>query len=115
LDDQCVIRKALEDQKIIKFFHGCENDLKWLAYNFGYHINGLYDTSKAENLLTQNKNSQGLYILALKYLNVKLDKSNLFKSVMIRVLNIGLEDKATVRIDARVRHQGFANTLPDCC
>jgi ribonuclease D len=60
----------------IKLFHGCDNDLRWLASNFGFQIGGLIDTARAEQIISSTMVSVGLSALAKKYLKIGMDKSN---------------------------------------
>ena len=63
-----------EDAKKLKLFHGCDTDLKWLKSSFGFDVVNIYDTASAEKILHDAKGSLSLFQLAMKYLNVHLDK-----------------------------------------
>jgi len=62
-------------ENIIKVFHGCDNDLKWLKSNFDIDVMNLFDTSRAYMLLTNDTISMGLSTLTLKFLGFELNKA----------------------------------------
>jgi len=62
-------------ENIMKVFHGCDNDLKWLKSNFDIDVVNLFDTSRAFMLLANDTVSLGLSTLTLKFLGFELNKS----------------------------------------
>lgn len=62
----------LEDPRIIKVFHGADNDLSYLWNQYGFKVNGLFDTILAARFLNQPK--RGLSDLIERYFGVKISK-----------------------------------------
>ena len=62
-------------EDIIKVFHGCDNDLKWLKANFDVDVVNLFDTSRAYMLITQEGSSVSLALLVRKFLGFELNKA----------------------------------------
>ena len=59
---------------IVKVFHGCENDLKWLKSNFDVDVVNLFDTGRAFMLLHEDAFLPSLAFLVQKFLGFNLDK-----------------------------------------
>jgi len=64
-----------EAENIIKVFHGCDGDLKWLKSNFDIDVMNLFDTSRAHMLLNNETVSLGLSALTQQFLGFELDKT----------------------------------------
>jgi ribonuclease D len=47
-------KKLFENNEILKIFHGGENDLKWLKTDFNINVMNLYDTNRAEMVISEN-------------------------------------------------------------
>ena len=83
-----------EDDKILKIFHGCDNDLFWILSNFEIKTNNIYDTSRSfvvyqELILNKsfkNGSFPSLYYLVVFFLGVKLNKSYQTSNWRIRPL-----------------------------
>jgi len=69
------LQPVFEADSLLKVFHGCDGDLKWLKSNFDIDVVNLFDTSKAQMLLTNDPVSLGLSTLTQQFLNFELDKS----------------------------------------
>ena len=80
------LRWLFEDPKIVKVFHGCEGDIKWLYQAFGFVTRNIFDTTKAEKILRKTKSTVGLRELAKRVVGVKMDKSFQFSTWSIRPL-----------------------------
>ena len=50
-----MLKFIFEDPNIIKIFHSCESDVKLLKSDFDFNIVNLFDTAKAQKLITKNK------------------------------------------------------------
>ena len=83
-----------ENEKILKIFHGCDNDLFWILSNFEIKTNNIYDTSRSfvvyqESILNKsfkNGSFPSLYYLVVFFLGVKLNKSYQTSNWKIRPL-----------------------------
>lgn len=77
------LKGIFENEKIIKVFHGCDNDLFWILGNFDIFTKNIYDTARAfivyQNVILNKTfkidNLPSLYYLVKFFFNVKLDKS----------------------------------------
>ncbi|MFQ5669255.1 MAG: HRDC domain-containing protein [Acidobacteriota bacterium] len=68
------LRPVLENPAIRKVFHAAEQDLMYLRRDHGLHVEGLFDTSIAAQLLGHDR--LGLATLLQKYFEVTLSKTN---------------------------------------
>jgi exosome complex exonuclease RRP6 len=59
-----LLKRIMEDEKIIKVMHGAEMDTKWLQRDFNVHIINLFDTHRASRVLGLQKLS---YAFLLNY------------------------------------------------
>lgn len=77
LKNHCMapVAKLFGSPDIIKVFHGCESDLDVIYHTFGVMVKNIYDTARAAVVIHSLENTPGLNNLALRYLNVHLDKS----------------------------------------
>ena len=66
--------EVLGSQKAVKILHAAEQDVLYLRRDFGFHLEPLFDTMIAAQLL--GKTSIGLASLLLAYFDVKLDKGS---------------------------------------
>jgi len=66
--------EALGSQGSVKILHAAEQDVLYLRRDFGFHLEPLFDTMIAAQLL--GKTSIGLASLLLVYFGVKLDKGS---------------------------------------
>jgi exosome complex exonuclease RRP6 len=62
-------------QKIVKVFHGCDNDLNWLKADFDIDVINLYDTAKAMMMIAGAKAPESLSFLTNRFLYFYMDKS----------------------------------------
>lgn len=67
-----ILNEPFADPKILKVFHGSDNDVLWLQRDFGVHIVNLFDTYVAMKKLKYPKFS--LAYLAFRFADVVLDK-----------------------------------------
>lgn len=68
-----LLKKVMEDPKIIKVMHGADMDTKWLQRDFNIHIHNLFDTYRAARVLGMQKLSYAF--LLTHYCNVTTDKT----------------------------------------
>jgi len=87
-------------EEIVKVFHGCDNDLKWLKSDFDIDVVNLYDTAKAIMLIENGKYVESLSSLTKKYLGFYMDKSYQQADWRVRPLPKGMIDYA--RMDSAV-------------
>ncbi len=73
IKDLTALGKLLENPNIIKIFHSCDWDLRSLDRDYGFHVQGLFDTSIAARFLGINE--VGLGKVLKHFLSVELDKS----------------------------------------
>ncbi len=66
--------EALGTRRIVKVLHAAEQDVLYLRRDFGFHLEPLFDTMIASQLL--GKSGIGLASLLLAYFGVKLDKGS---------------------------------------
>src|SRR2546422_10105353 len=66
--------EVLGAQRIVKVLHAAEQDVLYLRRDFGFHLEPLFDTMIASQLL--GKTGIGLASLLLAYFGVKLDKGS---------------------------------------
>jgi ribonuclease D len=66
--------RILEDEKVIKIFHSCWNDLMVLSEVYGCQVRNLLDTSVLYRLLGHSENSISLKNLIKTYLDLDLEK-----------------------------------------
>ena len=66
--------ETLGSRRIVKILHAAEQDVLYLRRDFGFHLEPLFDTMIAAQLL--GKASIGLASLLLAYFGVKLDKGS---------------------------------------
>src|SRR5207245_3413067 len=64
--------EALGSRRAVKILHAAEQEVLYLRRDFGFHVEPLFDTMIAAQLL--GKTSIGLASLLLAYFDVKLDK-----------------------------------------
>ena len=69
------LQPVFEAEKILKVFHGCDSDLKWLKSNFDIDVVNLFDTSRAHMILNNDNLSLGLSALTQQLLGYELDKT----------------------------------------
>jgi len=69
------LQPIFEAENIIKVFHGCDGDLKWLKSNFDIDVMNLFDTSRAHMLLNNDTVSLGLSNITKQFLGFELDKT----------------------------------------
>ena len=76
------LKDIFENDLILKIFHGCDNDIKWLLCNFNIIPINIFDTAKAfvyfqKFILNKeyNSNYPSLYYLVKFFLDFKIDKS----------------------------------------
>jgi len=81
-------------QDIVKVFHGCESDLKWLKANFNIDVVNLFDTGRALMLLNNVDLPYSLTYLTSEYLGFALDKSYQKADWRVRPLPKGMMDYA---------------------
>ncbi|KAF1765544.1 hypothetical protein GCK72_005496 [Caenorhabditis remanei] len=67
-----ILNEPFTNPKILKVFHGADNDVLWLQRDFGIHIVNLFDTYVAMKKLKYPKFS--LAYLAFRFADVVLDK-----------------------------------------
>lgn len=77
------IAQIFENEKILKIFHGGDNDLEAIYRAFGVLTKNIYDTSRASTVLKEFTNMPGLNTLSSQYFSAKLDKS--FQKAVWRV------------------------------
>ena len=70
-----LLRKLLEDQKIEKIIHSCDNDLDWLYDELNISTVNVFDTQEAELFIDKNKKKPGLDHLLKKYHLCNMDKA----------------------------------------
>jgi ribonuclease D len=73
IDDMGPLGKILEDPNIEKILHSADYDVRSLDRDWGFHINGLYDTSIAAAFVGMDR--LGLGTVAQELLGVELPKS----------------------------------------
>lgn len=77
------LKPIFENEKILKVFHGCDNDIFWILANFEIYTKNIYDTARSfivyQNIILNKifkiDNLPSLYYLVKFFMNVKLDKS----------------------------------------
>lgn len=69
-----VIREIMIDSRIVKVFHSCDSDLKYLTNNFEAFVCGLFDTARAYCILKNDSLYPSLNTLVKMYFDVELDK-----------------------------------------
>ena len=77
------LKPIFENEKILKVFHGCDNDIFWILANFDIYTKNIYDTARSfivyQNIILNKifkiDNLPSLYYLVKFFMNVKLDKS----------------------------------------
>eukprot|EP01016_Furgasonia_blochmanni_P057236 TRINITY_DN9901_c0_g1_i1.p1 TRINITY_DN9901_c0_g1~~TRINITY_DN9901_c0_g1_i1.p1 ORF type:complete len:228 (-),score=33.96 TRINITY_DN9901_c0_g1_i1:187-870(-) len=69
-----VLGPVFASSDIVKIFHGCDNDLKWLKNDFDVDVVNMFDTSRAYLTAEGEKFTVSLQNLALRTFNVMLDK-----------------------------------------
>lgn len=77
------VSQIFESEKILKIFHGGDNDLEAIYRAFGVLTKNIYDTSRASTVLKEFSNMPGLNTLSSQYFAAKLDKS--FQKAVWRV------------------------------
>lgn len=80
------LKSILEDPNTIKVFHSCEGDIKYIYQSYGILVRNIFDTSKAEKILSDYNTTPGLRQLSKKILNVEIDKSYQFSTWSMRPL-----------------------------
>lgn len=81
-------------QDIVKVFHGCESDLKWLKADFNIDVMNLFDTGRALMLLNNVELAYSLAYLTSEYLGFTLDKSYQKADWRVRPLPQGMLEYA---------------------
>lgn len=71
-DEVGILNEPFANPKILKVFHGSDNDVLWLQRDFGVHLVNLFDTYVAMKKLKYPK--FGLAYLVSRFANVVLDK-----------------------------------------
>jgi cation-transporting P-type ATPase D len=69
------LKSLLEDEKIEKVMHACDNDIEWLFDEINICTNNIFDTQEAEKIITNNKRREGLDDLLRKYSLSMIEKS----------------------------------------
>ena len=78
------MKPLFENEKIVKIFHGCDNDIEWLVNNFEIYTRNVFDTARAflafQRIILNNKFFKNVNLPSLGYLSkffllVELDKS----------------------------------------
>ena len=80
--------------KIIKLFHGCDSDLRWLKNDFDIDCVRIFDTARADMLLNGRGQASSLGFLAQKHLGITLDKSYQVSDWRVRPLPQSMLDYA---------------------
>jgi len=79
-----VLNDIFANPAITKVFHGAENDIRWLQYDFGIYVVNMFDTFHASKVL--NFESHSLAFLLLHYCGLKIDKTYQLADWRIRPL-----------------------------
>lgn len=79
---------------VIKLFHGCDSDLKWLKNDFDIDCVRIFDTARADMLLNGSGQAASLGTLAQRHLDVTLDKSYQVSDWRVRPLPPSMLDYA---------------------
>jgi ribonuclease D len=79
------LNSSMTDPKIIKVFHGAEQDILWLQKDFGIYVVGLFDTFLASKAIG-GMPSHSLSYLLLHYLQKSVDKKYQLADWRIRPL-----------------------------
>jgi DNA polymerase I-like protein with 3'-5' exonuclease and polymerase domains len=76
-DDFASLRRLFAAQRPIKIAHNAKFDAKFIKYNFGVDIGGLFDTLLASQLVSAGdiEERHGLEAIAGRYLNEAVDKT----------------------------------------
>jgi len=71
------LRRLLQEQRPVKIAHNAKFDAKFLKYNLGADIGGLFDTLLASQLVGAGdiEERHGLEVVASRFLNEAIDKS----------------------------------------
>lgn len=93
-----LVKRFMDDEKIIKVFHGCDSDLMWLKNDFDAHPVRVFDTARAYKVLNNEKQLPSLAKLVQGYFDVIMDKSFQIAEWRIRPLPSAMIEYA--RIDA---------------
>jgi len=94
------LTEIFASENIVKCFHGCDSDLKWLKSDFDIDVVNLFDTAKAMMIIMNDKTAYSLSTVSCRYLNYALDKSFQQADWRVRPLPQGMMDYA--RLDSSV-------------
>lgn len=103
------VRWLMENEKIVKIFHGCDSDLLWLKSDFDAHPVRIFDTARAYRVLKNESQLSSLAFLIHHFFGIKVDKSFHVAEWRIRPLPGPMVDYA--RIDAHYLPTLFNNLL----
>ena len=87
-----ILNEIFTNPKILKVFHGAEQDIRWLQKEFGIYVVNMFDTGKAAKLLQFA--SFSLSFLVKHYCNEILKKKYQLADWRIRPLTDGMLDYA---------------------
>src|SRR6185436_16350326 len=76
-DELAPLRRLITSARPIKIAHNAKFDAKFIKYNLGVDIGGLFDTLLASQLVSAGdiEERHGLNAIAARYLNEEVDKS----------------------------------------
>jgi len=68
------LEKILNNERIEKVIHACENDIEWIYEDYGIFVRNVFDTQEIFTIINENNKKVGLNHLLNNYFKLNLEK-----------------------------------------